>query len=300
MAKKRTALLALLLALVMVLATACSAGGEIKPPVNTDPDSDASPAVSNSGNSSKDITIEETVIYEADGIKITATEYVSSWSGPEIKMLIENNSDKDVLITDQMLSVNGYMMSSASLYAEVAAGKKANESLSFYSTDLRQAGIETVADVQFRIDVSELESWDTLALSDLITLQTSAAGLKQPVDDSGKVIYDSKDIKIVCQGLKQDVLWDGTLVFYIENNSGRDISVYTENVSINGFMEDSSLWSDLRSGTRIVDGLYLTDLSNVELASVDEIKNIEFGLRIVTYDNWDDIDDVDKIALDFN
>lgn len=58
----------------------------------------------------KEITIAETVLYEAEGVKITATGFEDGWMGPEIKLLIENNSEKNVLVTSEAVSANGYMM----------------------------------------------------------------------------------------------------------------------------------------------------------------------------------------------
>ena len=308
MAKRSKILVALLLVLVMVMATACSDSGEVKQPANVNGDSSVTSgnettgdnAGDDSGNTAEEkLTIAETVLYEANDIKVTATGYEDGWMGPEVKILVENNSTKNVLVTAESVSVNGYMMPYASLYAEVAAGKKANESLSVMTSELDQAGIETVAEMQFYIKVSDADTWDSIASSDLLTLNTSAAGLEQPVDDSGDVLYEADGIKVVCKGLKQDIIWDGTIVFYMENNSGKPITIYAENVSVNGFMEDASLWSDLRDGTRIVDGLSLMDLSDLELESIDDVKNIEFNLRIINSETWDEIVTTDVITLNF-
>ena len=308
MAKRSKILVALLLVLVMVMATACSDSGEVKQPANVNGDSSVTSgnettgdnAGDDSGNTTEEkLTIAETVLYEANDIKVTATGYEDGWMGPEVKILVENNSTKNVLVTAESVSVNGYMMPYASLYAEVAAGKKANESLSVMTSELDQAGIETVAEMQFYIKVSDADTWDSIASSDLLTLNTSAAGLEQPVDDSGDVLYEADGIKVVCKGLKQDIIWDGTIVFYMENNSGKPITIYAENVSVDGFMEDASLWSDLRDGTRIVDGLSLMDLSDLELESIDDVKNIEFNLRIINSETWDEIVTTDVITLNF-
>lgn len=304
MAKTSKMLLALLLALVMVLATACSdSGGEIKQPDNVNGDSSVNSGdttVDNQQPENKEITIAETVLYEAEGVKITATGFEDGFMGPEIKLLIENNSEKNALVTSEAVSANGYMMPLASLYAEVAAGKKANESLTLMSSQVEQAGIETLAELQFYLKIQDPENWDEIAKSDLITLNTSAAPFEQPVDDSGDVLYDENGIKIVCKGLKQDIIWDGTIVFYMENNNGQPITVYAENVSVNGFMQDAGLWSDLRNGTRIVDGMSLLDLSDLEIESIDEVKEIEFNLRIINADNWDEIVTTDVLKLTFN
>ena len=307
MTKRSKMLLALLLVLVMVMATACSGSEDVKEPASVNGDSSVTSAdapADNDADSSNEpddvaITIAATVLYDADGIKVTATGYEDGWMGPEIKVLVENDSAKNVLVTVDALSANGYMMPSASLYAEVAAGKKANESISIMSSELDQSGIEVLAELQFYIQISDSETWETLTTSDLLTLTTSAAPYEQSVDDSGDVLYDSNGIRIICKGLKQDIIWDGTVVFYLENNSGKEISIYAENVSVNGFMQDVGLWSDLRPNTKLIDGMSMIDLSDLEIESIDQIENIEFNLRVVDANTWDDIVTTDVLTLNF-
>lgn len=286
MKKKSKALIALMVTLVMVMTTACS--------INISMDKE-------SPSTDTGITIEETVLYDANDVKITATGYVvDEWNDPTIKILIENNSTQNIEVVSDSVSVNGYMMSSASLYVEVAAGKKANESLCLSAYELEQAGIETIAEIQFRILLQDPDSWDIVATSDLLTLTTSAAPYEQPVDDSGDVLYDSDGIRVICKGLKQDDLWDGILVLYMENNSGKDISIYAEDVSINDFMQDMGLWSDLRDGTKRVDGMAIVGLIDLDIESIDEIKNIEFTLRIDDAQTWENIVTTDVISLNFD
>lgn len=308
MAKRSKMLLALLLALVMVMATACSSVNEdIKQPANVNGDSSVTTgddATNDNAGDGEDpakdgLSVAETVLYDADGIVVTATGYEEGWTGPEIKILVENNSEKNVLVTTASVSVNGYMMPYASLYAEVAAGKKANESLSIMSSELEQSGIDTLAELQFYLQIQDPETWETAATSELLTLTTSAAPYEQPVDDSGDVLYDSNGIRIICKGLKQDIIWDGTVVFYMENNSGKAVSIYAENVSVNGFMQDVGLWSDLRDRTKLIDGMSMIDLSDLEIESIDEIKNIEFNLRVVDAETWEDIVTTDVLTLNF-
>ena len=232
-------------------------------------------------------------------MKVTATGYEDGWMGPEIKILVENDSSKNVLVTSASVSVNGYMMPTAALYAEVAAGKKANETLSIMSSELDQSGIEMLAELQFYLQIQDPETWETITTSDLLTLTTSAAPYEQPVDDSGDVLYDSDGIRIICKGLKHDIIWDGTVVFYMENNSGKEISIYAENVSVNGFMQDVGLWSDLSPNTKIIDGMSMIDLSDLEIENIDQIENIEFNLRIVDANTWEDIVTTDVLTLNF-
>ena len=303
MAKMSKILLALLLVFVMVFATACGGDGEIKQPANVNGDSsgetNGTGTNNDAGSSDEEVTIAETVLYEADGIKVTAKSLEDGLFGAEVKLLIENDSSKNILITSSSVSANGYMMPTAALYAEVAAGKKANESLTLMSSELDQCGIETLAEMQFYLQIQDPETWETIKTTDLITLATSATGYTQPVDDSGDVLYNENGYKIVCKGLKQDIIWDGTVVFYMENNSSKAVSIYAENVSVNGFMQEVGLWSDLRPSTKMIDGMSMIDLSDMEITNIDEIKTIEFNLRIVDAETWEDIVTTDAMTLNF-
>ena len=87
------------------------------------------------------------------------------------------------------------------------------------------------------------------------------------------------------------------MVFYLENNSGKAVSIYAENVSVNGYMVDVGMYSDLRPNTRMVDGMYLL---NTELDSIDDIHDIEFNLRMFDSDTYQDITTSDVIRLEFN
>lgn len=303
MTKMSRILLALLLVFVMVFATACGGDGEIKQPANVNGDSsgetNGTGTNNDSGSSDEEVTIAETVLYEADGIKVTAKSLADGLLGTEVKLLIENDSSKNILITSSSVSANGYMMPTAALYAEVAAGKKANESLTLMSSELDQCGIETLAEMQFYLQIQDPETWETIKTTDLITLATSATGYTQPVDDSGDVLYNENGYKVVCKGLKQDIIWDGTVVFYMENNSSKAVSIYAENVSVNGFMQEVGLWSDLRPSTKMIDGMSMIDLSDLEITNIDEIKTIEFNLRIVDAETWEDIVTTDAMTLNF-
>lgn len=171
--------------------------------------------------------------------------------------------------------------------------------MSIQLCNAQMKAIETIADLQFYIHVVDSDTFEALADSELISLSTSATGLEQPVDETGDVLYDENGIKIVRKGLKQDIIWDGTIVFYMANTSGQPITVCAENVSVTP-LQDAGLWSDLRDGARIIDGMSLLDLSDHELESIDEVEEIKFALRIVNSENWKEIVTTDVITLTFN
>lgn len=111
---------------------------------------------------SADESINEQVLVDQDGIKITATEYVtdSIW-GDGIKLLVENNSAKDYTIGCDALIVNDYMITDL-FSADVAAGKKSNEVMYLSSTELKAAGIDTVGQIEMYFHAYD-SNWDNLS-----------------------------------------------------------------------------------------------------------------------------------------
>lgn len=306
--KKKIGCLPLVLIFIAIIVIAgMGSSNEPKQPSNIQADSSittsnattpANEAVADAQNN--DITLDETEIYNANGIIVTATGISESWLGTDISFTISNESDKNVSIYSRDLSVNGYMLSTSGLYSDVAAGKKAIETMTLFSSELVQAGIDTIAEVEFKLTVYDADTYTDIDLTPLITLSTSAASdFVQPIDDSGDILYDANGVRVICKGLKDDIIWDGCLVFYIENNTERYLTVYSENVSVNGYMVDEAMYADLRAQTKCIDSMYLLTLSDIGIESIDQVKDIEFTLSIVD-EHWNYVASTDIISLNFN
>ena len=116
-------------------------------------DTEAKSNAENDASASSVPTIEEQVLIDTNGIKITAKEYLTDkiW-GDGIKLLIENSSDKDYTVGCDALIVNDYMITDL-FSSKVAAGKNANETMYLSSSGLKAAGIESVGKVEmyFRV-----------------------------------------------------------------------------------------------------------------------------------------------------
>ncbi|MGN0411775.1 MAG: hypothetical protein ACI4FV_01965, partial [Lachnospiraceae bacterium] len=122
---------------------------------------------------SSGVTIEEQVLFEENGLKVTATEYVSDsiW-GDGIKLLLENDGTEDVGLGCNALIVNDYMITDL-FSSTIAAGKKANETLSLSSSGLKAAGIENVGKIEVYFHTFDPDTYMTIKDLDCITIQTS-------------------------------------------------------------------------------------------------------------------------------
>lgn len=291
--------LSVLLVLLLVLSlTACGGNDEIE--------IESPNGASNNGDSGNNTPkpqkaeISETVLYDGNGVKITAKGLdMDGFMGPELKLTIENNSGKSLTIQDRDTSVNGYMVDSG-MSVDVANGKVANDSVTFMNTSLELCGIHSFATIELSFTAFDSESWDDYFTTEPITLNTSIAeSYTDTADHSGQVAYEADGIKIVIKGLTDDASILGeSIVVYAENNSGANITVQSKDVSINGIMVDPIFSCDVLSGKRTVDTITFMS-SELEENGITDIADIELVFHIFNADSWEDITDTDVVTINF-
>ncbi|MBO5375592.1 MAG: hypothetical protein J6A52_01935 [Bacilli bacterium] len=256
----------------------------------------------NEGNDTKTLSkanITETVILDKGGIKVTAKSIsYDNWSGPEIKVLIENNSSENVTIQARKFSINGIMMD-PTFSAEVNAGKKANDTISIFSSDLEAAQITTIKDIEFGLDVFNSDSWNDIFKQEGIKLETNAKDYVQKYNTDGKLVVDQNNIKIyVLKKDDKDSFWGADIYVYIENNSSQDITVQARDVSIDGFMIDPTFSSDVSAGKKAYDTITFHE-SDLKDNDITDIKEIELKFDVFNADSWNDIFKTDTKKISF-
>lgn len=243
-------------------------------------------------------TIEEAVVYDVDGIKITAKEYVSDsiW-GDGIKFLIENDTTKNIMVGCNALIVNNYMISD--LFAtEVAAGKKTNETMTLSSSQLKAAGIDVIGQIEVYFHIYDNDTYDNIADTDCVLIKTSLYDQKDTkADDSGEVLYEKDGIKIIGKYVNDSDFWGAAVLLYVENNSDRNVVIQAENVSINGFTFDSAIFSStVYAGKKAYDDitLFSTELEENGIKSVEEVS---LRFQIMDPSTYATIDKSDEITF---
>lgn len=221
------------------------------------------------------ISIEEQVLIETADLKVTATEYKndSIW-GDGINLLIENNGAADIGLGVDALIVNDYMITDL-FSATVAAGKKANETLTLSGTGLKAAGIENVGKIEIYFHTFDADTYMTVEKFDCITVQTSAYdSMDTTPDDSGQELYNEGGIKIVGKYVDEGSFWGTAVLLYIENSSGKNVIIQCDDMSVNGFMVTPFFSSTVYDGKRAIDEITImsSDLENNGITSVDEIE----------------------------
>ena len=250
-------------------------------------------------NAGSEVTIEEQVLFDANDIKITAKGIEDGLFGTELKLLIENNSDKSITVQARNSNVNGFMVDTM-MSAEVASGKKINDELTFETSGLKDCGIESIATMEFYFHIFDSESWDEIVDTDVIKVETSLAATHvQEVDDSGTVLVDNNGVKIVGKGLStDDSFWGPGVILYIENNTEQNVTIQVRDVSVNGFMVDTSMSEDVVAGKKAISAVQFFS-SDLEENSITDITDVELYFHIFDQESWDTVFDSDVISLAF-
>lgn len=103
-------------------------------------------------------------------------------------------------------------------------------------------------------------------------------------EEKKNTLYNAKDIKIVYKGMSENS-YDKFINLYIENNSSKDITVQVRDFSINGYMIDPALSSNIAAGKKINDEIGI-DKDDLDKNRIDEIKDVELKFFVLIGDDW--------------
>jgi hypothetical protein len=243
--------------------------------------------------------IAEQIILDAADVKVTAQSLTyDPINGPSINLAVENGSEKDILIQCDNVAVNGYMVA-VDFSVEVNAGKKAESAISLPYPALALANVSSVARVEFSLRVIAQTSFDKVADSGAIVLDTTCEGVRPTEEVSGQIAYNAKGIKIILLGIDDSRRFaDGTaMTVYVENGTDKTISVQTAEIKVNGYDFTSAMTTAVLPGKRAVDIVTFFDMDMQEYG-VGEIDSVEMSFKILDATAWEPIAETGLIVVD--
>lgn len=240
---------------------------------------------------------EEQVLLDQYGCKITAIDVSYGRWGYELVLLMENTSAGDINVQIENLAVNGYMIYQ-SFFSEVSAGETVYDVVYLSFEELEICGIEDIAELELNFKIKD-ESQDITNLSEPVRVKTTIAdGYEQVYDDSGDVLYDQGDFKIVYKDIKRIKNEGRTIVYlYIENNTNETMTVVSQNTTVNDFMIKPVFASIIFPGNKAINtmSIYSDDL---EENDIRKIKEIETTFSIFNTHVYDTVIETEVIKID--
>ena len=247
----------------------------------------------------KPTVAEQKKLYDDENLTVSVKgiDYAAV-SGPQLQLNIQNKSNKEIVAQSPYSIVNGYMIT-PELNGKIAAAKSADCSLTLPYFKLAISSINSVKKVEFAIRLVDAKSYNPIATTDLITVETSAKQDEEvECDESGQVAYDKDDIKIIFKGVNTDRAYsDGAeLMVYMYNGTDQKIAVRAKDVVVNGYTMTSAMNSTILPDKRAVDVVtfYKLDMEEHDIEAIDSIK-VSFTIKDA--DNWETIDSTDMISV---
>lgn len=260
-------------------------------------------------------TIDETVLLDQDDLKIIATALEYDSYGVDLKLSLENNSDKTLAVSANTVgfsgnSVNGFMVLDGYFSCDIEPGKKANETATFAYDQLQLFGINEIADIVLGIRVSDEDNKETLYTD--CQLKTSIAdtyaydetAYQKTISGvavqntfgftssyfAAEDLYDADGVQIVSAALLTNRSGKRMVLLEAVNNGTEIKEVAAAGVAVNGLTvyDGSCAAATICSGKR---GVIVVNLDDIfaeqywEAYGLTEISSLD--IKVGIQDGWD-------------
>lgn len=224
-------------------------------------------------------------------IRITGIEPTNSFDC-KLKLNLENKSeDKTYRFSVRSAAVNG-LQCETMFSAEVAAGKKAVDTMTFYGTGIEAENVD-FSDIELTFKVYDSDSWtDTVALETVHVYpygEENAIQFEFQQKESDIVIVDNEYVTAIVIGYDPYNLWGYTVNLFLRNKTDTEAMFSVDEASVNGYMVDPFWAESVIPGKCEFDALHFSARSLEEIGA-EEVEEIEFVFRSHDYDDWFAVD----------
>jgi hypothetical protein len=115
-------------------------------------------------------------------------------------------------------------------------------------------------------------------------------------NDEGTELYNEDGIRIVGKTVDENSFWGTAILLYIENTSGRNVTIQCDDMSINGFMMTPYFSCDVYDGKKAIDDITIMS-SELEDNGIESIDDVELKFNIYDADTYDTIANSDVIKF---
>ena len=218
-------------------------------------------------------TIEETVMWDNNDIKITALSLSSDQNYHILNLRIENKTGKDLHVLASRTAVNTFVVEPI-MGVNVPANSTEDGELKFYRDDV-PAGV--IADIETRFSYSSSD-YSVNTKTERVKLKSSAAdSYDYSYDESGTVLHDADGIKIICKGFNDA----GNPIVYLSSTGelSEGCCVEVAEIFVNGSKTYSDYCEWVFTNTRNIAELELSD-EDLDGNKLGKIENLKVSFKI--------------------
>ena len=267
-------------------------------------ESQTAPAVEEMGKLSLDTTIEETVLFEDDNIRIIAESLDFKYNSPYLHLKFENNGDKALSFVSGSIgysgnSVNGYMVDGFYVNVDVEPGKTALEEVYVSGDLLSILGIEKIREIGIGFDIKDSD-YNDYAQTGPLYISTSDADGTDDGETYLKSIQNKKltdlygytmdhldetdflqndNLKGISSCLITNKDGEQSLFLEVENVSDKVLNIRVSNIIVNGIQLVSGSWTSetINPGKKRLVSISLDDVVSHAGGTRDEFGITEYS-----------------------
>ena len=122
--------------------------------------------------------------------------------------------------------------------------------------------------------------YDSIFSGEYAEIETSAVDrMDTKANDDGMELYNEDDIRIVGKTVDEDSFWGAAILLYIENDSGHDVGISVDDMSINGFMMTPYFSTQVYDGKMSLDDITHA-LSELKENGIETVEDVELKFHI--------------------
>lgn len=215
---------------------------------------------------------------EECAIKITGID-PDDFFGYTLKAYLENkSSDKTYMFSVSNAAINEVQCDPL-FSAEVAAGKKSNNDISFSVKN----DIGDFTDIEIAFRVYDSNDWTADAVAEETThvypfgKDNAIAYVREP-QGTDNTIIDNEYVTVIVTGYEHDDIFGYTANLFLVNKSDKEIMFSANDVSVNGYMMDPFYATSVIPGKCMFSSMSWLD-STFDENGITEVEEIEFTFR---------------------
>ncbi|MCR5324326.1 MAG: zinc ribbon domain-containing protein [Lachnospiraceae bacterium] len=269
--------------------------------------------------------IEEALVYDNNGVRITTQQIKYNNHEIQLELLFENTGSESKQITAgtagcPLNAINGFMIPGGYINCELYPGQESVEVASYSYQELMLAGVKRISEIDMAF---EIDGENGSLYTEPILIKTKSgnrhrqkkSGYSKALNNkvlqgaygysvnymSTKEIYNENGISIISETLMTNKDGERTLLLEVRNNTESVIGVRSRDIKLNGSMAYEYMWD----GTGVLPGC--TGVMSLSLDNIieygewtgnkDDIKDIEVTIE-VRDSNGNDIGIPTEVRID--
>ena len=245
-----------------------------------------------------EVSIEEQEIYNADGLQIVVTGYkLMHGISRSVTMRITNSTGHKIKLKDCVFVIDGF--EEMGLFVKELEDQTTTDlDFEYYYYIGQRLGHWDPGEFQVAFEYDYLDTDEKEEIkTPVLTFQSSAYGQTEIMDLSyGAEIYNDGTYRIVAYDFYEE-RGDMNLMIYVENNSGKDITVHADEIFINGKDGKFSYLDMVGGGHKAVDSFTVMKDRREEFGVDGEIHEIILKLSITNQNDYKDVIELDPVKI---